>query len=148
MRVFIAAACAVVLSACATVEGPTELIGPMEAIQSAAAAAPRAVRGRFAMRVEAVGRRDGNIYLNSEDDYRDQRSLTVTIRPSAIGPLADRFGDEADRYLIGKRIVVDGEARRVHIDFTSDGRPTGKFYYQTHVDVVNADQVSIISASE
>lgn len=141
---------AVVMSSCATTDdrSPANLISPAEAIQSAATAAPQPVRGRFAMRVRAVGRRDGNIYLNSEDDYRDQRNLTVTIRPSAINPLAERFGDQADRFLIGKLIVVDGEARRVHIDFTENGRPTGKYYYQTHVDVRNADQLSIAAASE
>ena len=100
------------------------------------------------MRVRAVGRRDGNIYLNSEQDYRDQRNLTVTIRPSAINALAERFGEQADRFLIGRRIVVDGEARRVRIDFTYNGQPTGKYYYQTHVDVREASQLSIASAAE
>jgi hypothetical protein len=150
IRLLMIAVGAVVVSSCATTQGhsPANLIDPAEAIQSAATAAPQAVRGRFAMRVQAVGRRDGNIYLNSEEDYRDQRNLTVTIRPSAINALAERFGDQADRFLIGKRIVVDGEARRVQIDFTYNGQPTGKYYYQTHVDVREANQLSIASTAD
>lgn len=150
IRLLMIAVGAVVVSSCATTQGlsTANLIDPAEAIQSAATAAPQAVRGRFAMRVRAVGRRDGNIYLNSEQDYRDQRNLTVTIRPSAINALAERFGEQADRFLIGKRIVVDGEARRVQIDFTHNGQPTGKYYYQTHVDVREASQLSIASAAD
>lgn len=150
IRLLMFAVGAIALSSCATTQGqsPADLIGPAEAIVSAATAAPQAVRGRFAMRVQAVGRRDGNIYLNSEEDYRDQRNLTVTIRPSAINALAERFGEQADRFLIGKRIVVDGEARRVQIDFTHNGQPTGNYYFQTHIDVRNADQLSITTAGE
>lgn len=147
IRLLMLAASVVVTSSCATIENADRsgLITPFEAIQSAAAAAPSSVRGRFVIRVQGVGRQDGNVYLNSEIDYRDQRNLTIAILPSAIGPLAQQYGSEADVFLLGKRIVVTGEARRTRILFTEDGRPTGKYYYQTHVRVGDADQVSVES---
>lgn len=145
-RLILIVVCAVAVSSCATTDRPaSDLISPAEAIISAATAAPQPVRGRFTMRVAATGRRDGNIYLNSETDYRDQRNLTITILPGAIDQLAARYGAEADVFLMGKRVVVDGQARRVHIDFTGNGQPTGKYYYQTHVVVSDADQISIVT---
>lgn len=150
IRLLFLAGSAVATCSCATIESAdrSDLISPFEAIQSAAAAAPRSVGGQFAIRVQGVGRQDGNVYLNSETDYRDQRNLTIAILPSAIGPLAQRYGSEADVFLVGKRIVVTGEARRTRILFTENGRPTGKYYYQTHVRVSNANQVSVVSASQ
>jgi len=141
---------AAAISSCATIDGAgrSNLISPSEAIESAAAAAPRSVQGQFAIRVKGVGRQGGNIYLNSETDYRDQRNLTIAILPSAIGPLAQRYGSDPDVFLIGKRIVVSGEARRTQIHFTADGRPTGKYYFQTHVRVGNADQISVVTGNE
>ncbi len=128
---------ALALNACATATGPEA------AIHAAAAAAPNGVDGSYALRVVATGRQDGNIYLNSEADYRDQRNLTVAIHPSAIAPLTKRLGGEPDTLLKGKTITVRGLARRVRVDFTDEGRPTGKYYYQTHVDVTDAGQLSI-----
>lgn len=118
-------------------------IGPEEAIQSAAAAAPRGVLGVFELRVKATGRQDGNVYLNSEGDYRDQRNLTIELRPSALGVLRAAYGADPDDYLIGKQIQVRGTARRIRIDFLAGGTPTGKYYYQTHVVVSDAGQIVV-----
>ena len=138
------------LSACVTAHDSAraDLIGPIEAVLSAATAAPRPVRGVFTMRVKATGRQDGNLYLNSEDDYRDQRNLTIAIRPAAIAQLATRYGEQPDGFLIGKRITVTGAARRAQISFIHDGQATGKYYFQTHVDVNNAAQLSIVDTLE
>ena len=35
----------------------------------------------------------------------------------------------------------EGEARRVRIDFLTDGRPTGKYYYQTQIFIARGDQL-------
>lgn len=121
-------------------------IGPVEAIQSAAAAAPRAVVGVFVMRVSGAGRQDGNIYLNSEADYRDQRNLTVAFHPAAAESFIAQYGTAPDTFLVGKRIAVSGGARRVRINFSIDGRPTEKYYYQTHVNVWNSRQIRILGA--
>ena len=118
-------------------------IAPFEAIQAAAAAAPGRVPGVFEMRVVASGRQSGNIYLNSEKDYRDQRNLTIAIHPSAFAALHSRFGGDPDDALAGRVIRVKGAARRAQILFLENGRPTGKYYYQTHVDVIRGDQIEI-----
>ena len=125
------------LSACAAA------LTPMQAIFAAATAAPEGVPGVFVMQVRNAGRQDGRLFLNSEADYRDQRSLTVAISPSAFAGLEARFGRPLDTALVGQRIAVTGEARRTRIDFTGNGLPTGKYYFQTHVVVTDADQIAL-----
>ncbi len=100
--------------------------------------------GRFALHVQSAGRQDGNIYLNSELDYRDQRNLTVAIMPAAIEALTRRYGQPPDQFFAGKNIVVDGAARRMKIVFMADDAPSDKYYYQTHVAVEQADQIRIM----
>jgi hypothetical protein len=119
-------------------------IAPTQAILLAADAAPLGVKGTFALEVRAVGRQDGNIYLNSELDYRDQRNLTVAIFPDAAQELRQKFGEDADVALKGKHIKVRGEAIRVTIGFVADGVLTDKYYYQTHVNVHEANQVEVV----
>ena len=110
----------------------------------AADAAPAGVRGTFEMEARSAGRQDGNIYLDSELDYRDQRNLTIAVHPAAAVRLREKFGKDIDSLIIGKRIMINGEARRVKIVISFDGRLTGDYYYQTHVDVWDAGQLSIL----
>jgi hypothetical protein len=137
----------IVLAACQTTPAPhlasAGTIAPAQAIQAAASVAPR-VPGVFEIHVVASGRQSGNIYLNSEKDYRDQRNLTIAIHPRAFDGLRARFGGDPDAALAGMIIRVAGEARRVTIVFIDNGRPASKYYYQTHVDVVRADQIQIV----
>ena len=95
------------------------------------------------MPVQSTGRQNHILYLNSELDYRDQRNLTIAILPTAIAPLEARFGQDLDRFFVGKNIVVSGAAQRVKIAFFSNGQLTDKYYYQTHVDVRDADQLRL-----
>ncbi len=137
------------LTACAGT-GPTaedaRWLQPAQAIQLAAEAAPRGVTGTFVMRVQATGADGGRVYLNSEADYRDQRNLTIAITPVAAGALAARLGAPPAVALEGERIVVQGVATRVRIDFTIDGHPSGKYYYQTQVQVTDAAQIRVPAA--
>jgi len=120
-------------------------ISPMQAIFMAAEAAPAAVEGAFIMEVRGSGSQNGLIYLNSESDYRDQRSLTVSISPRAARQLAQRFGQPPRRALEGERILVQGAAARTRIDFISaNGWPSGKYYYQTHVRVTDGRQIQVL----
>ena len=122
---------------------PPAAIFPGEAITRAADAAPRGVRGRFVLKVRAVGRVGGRLYLNSELDYRDQRNLAVAVRPGAARATMKRLGLRRDGDFVGRRIAVDGVAERVRIDFTSNRRRSGKYYYQTHVRVNRPGQISL-----
>ena len=125
-----------------TMERPR--ISPTEAVMAAAEAAPGGVRGVFAMRVAATGWVESRVYLNSENDYRDQRNLTINIAPRAAATLARRHGARADRFFVGKHIEVRGTARRTRIDFVSRNRRTGLYYYQTHVAVEDPDQIVVV----
>jgi len=118
---------------------------PQQAVMAAASAAPRMVPGIFSMQVKATGKERGRTFLNSELDYRDQRNLTVTIEPRAAKALAARFGSPPDVFFKGKAIEVRGAARRVTIGFFENGRPTGLYYYQTHVNVRGADQIRLMN---
>ena len=143
-------ACGLVLSlaaGCASVPASTDAassITPERAVLLAATAAPAGYGGVFAVRVQAVGTQNGNIYLNSEADYRDQRNLSVAITPSAAKELTARLGAPPNVALYGKRILVKGLASRVTIYFIADGKPTDKYYYQTHVHVSDANQIQLV----
>jgi len=123
---------------------PSQPITPIQAILAAASAAPNVVKGVFVLEVRATGRQDGNIYLNSELDYRDQRNLTIAIFPDAAPELRRKFSNDVDVALKGKRIRVSGVAQRVKIGFFENGEFTGKYYYQTHVDVTAANQIEVL----
>jgi hypothetical protein len=141
---------AVLLGGCSTVPDAAPVsagIGPREAIVLAADAAPNGISGTFILVVRATGREGGRVYLNSELDYRDQRCLTINVNPAAAQMLEERFGSAPDVYFRGKSIRVRGTARRVQIHFIAAGRPTGKYYYQTHVDVSSADQIELANST-
>lgn len=120
------------------------LFRPVGAIATAAAAAPRSVRGVFALSVRRTDFVGKVLFLNSEADYRDQRSLAIQVLPAAVIQLRARYGRDIEHQLSGKSIRVLGSARRVRIDFTIDGRPSGKYYYQTHVPVGDAAQIELL----
>jgi len=121
---------------------------PYEAIQLAAAAAPRGVPGPFLVRIQAMGTDPGYTYLNTELDYRDQRNLTLVLTPTAVRALELRLGTDLRAGLIGKQLRVNGEARRVRIVFFANGHPTSKYYYQTHVRVNDARQIEVVAGSD
>ena len=134
----------------ATVAAPPTLaseLGPREAIFAAADAAPAPVAGLFVLEVRAGGRQRGRIFLNSELDYRDQRNLTIRLEPRAAAALERELGMPPEDFFIGKSIRVRGEARRVRIDFLDSGQPSGLYYYQTHVPVIDPAEIEIVEES-
>jgi len=95
------------------------------------------------MTVKATGKTD-RVHLNSERDYRDQRNLSIAIEADAAAALAAILGAPPERALKGKQILVAGTARRAKIVFFAEGRPTDKYYYQTHVVVTKASQIQLL----
>ncbi|MCF6225745.1 MAG: hypothetical protein L3J22_05500 [Xanthomonadales bacterium] len=110
----------------------------------AADAAPESVAGVFEMKVVGTGRDKGKIYLNSEADYRDQRSLNIVVRPQAVKSFMETHGSPLDTFLKGKRIRVSGEAKRAKITMNCGGRKTDMYYYQTHVQVKDINQIEVL----
>ena len=137
---------ALLVSGCATTSSTpsqSQWIQPIQAVQLAAAAAPDGVPGVFALQVQGTGTKDNFTYLNSELDYRDQRSLTIEITHGAARQLETRLGAPPIVALKGKRILVRGVATRTKIVFIADDAPTDKYYYQTHVRVTAPEQIEL-----
>lgn len=137
-----------ILAACQTAP-PTRFAGgqviePALAVMAAADVAPRGFSGRFGFIVRRADMVGSRLFLNSYPDYRDQRNLSVAIDPGVLAALRARHGENLRAAFLGRSILVDGEARRMRIDFTVNGRPSGKYYFQTHVAVTRPDQLQII----
>jgi len=119
------------------------LIDPGQAVLRAAAAPHSGVTGVFVMEVQATGRTD-KVHLNSELDYRNPRNLSIAVMPDAAAELERLLGGPPEVVLKGKRIQVNGTARLTRIDFVVDDKPSGKYYYQTHVRVRDASQIQVL----
>ena len=119
------------------------LIDPGQAVLRAAAAPNRGITGVFALTVRGTGRTK-IVHLNSEADYRDPRNLSIAVVPAAAAELERILGSRPEKALKGKRILVSGTAKRTRIDFIVHGRATGKYYYQTHVKVTDASQITVL----
>ena len=116
----------------------------MEIIRSAAESAPNGVQGEYVLYIKAAGSQGPFVYLNTEEDYRDQRSVTVALHPSIIPQFIAKYGSKPQDYFINRSISVVGQAKRVRINFNSQGKPTDKYYYQTHIRVMDISQIKVI----
>jgi hypothetical protein len=121
----------------------TNLIHPAQAIERAAALPETGITGVFSLTVRRVDKVGHTYFLDSEPDYRDQRNLAIAVSQEAATDLEKQMGASLDSAFKGKEIVVSGTARRVKIDFVLHDQPTGKYYYQTHVDVKSASQITV-----
>ena len=141
MRSLVLIAIALFICACSTV--PTNSRGwidPVDAIRAANDDPRHGVRGEFIITVKALDSYPERSFLNSEKDYRDQRNLTIRMPTSIVPKLEERLGVKFQG-LKNRRLVVLGVAKRNRIDFVADGKPTGKYYYQTHVQVDSPTQI-------
>lgn len=119
------------------------IVPAASAVVLASEQAPDGIGGIFGFRVAGVGRDKGEFFLNSKEDYRDPACLTIRFSEAAANEFHRRHGEFPDVFLKGKDVTVVGEARRRRIDFVTFGLPSDKYYYQTHVDVTDAEQVRI-----
>lgn len=123
----------------------SQVIAPALAVMAAADAATRGFPGTFGFTVQRVDMVGPRLFLNSYPDYRDQRNLSVAIDFRVLPALRDRYGQNLQAAFLHHEIKVIGIARRTRIDFTNDGKPSGKYYFQTHVRVSDPDQIKIVS---
>jgi len=120
----------------------------MEAVFGAAEVAPAGFRGTFVLKVKATGRQGGSLFLNSELDYRDQRCLMIALAPRTVDQLHRILGKLPGDGLLDQSILVCGTARRVEIGFNDQfGHLTDRYYYQTHVQIIDAEQISVLRLS-
>lgn len=141
MRLFLVAVTILLASACSSVQrNPSGWIEPVEAVRMANEDPEYGVRGEFVLTVKALDSYPGRSFLNSELDYRDQRNLTIRMPTSMLPRLEERLGVKFGE-LKGRQLVITGVAKRARINFVSDNKPTGKYYYQTHVSVDSPTQI-------
>lgn len=134
------------LSACSTTgpsQSPEALTNVMTLIEQSEAAAPYGVAGNFTLKIKSVGQQGGVVYLNTQEDYRDRRNITVRLSAEFATQIVNNSSDSLAEFFVGKVIRVAGEAKREHIDFTSRGRATGKYYYQTHIAVEDSAKILV-----
>jgi hypothetical protein len=118
---------------------------PEEAVMKAADAAPGFVTAVFDFAVRRTEQVGSDFFLNREEDYRDPRNISVVLDPDAQRQLRNSYGDDLSRYFVGHHMLALGTARRVQIDFIDDrGKPSGKYYYQTHIGIVSPRQLERI----
>ena len=72
-------------------------------------------------------------------------AITVALHPSVITQLSAKYGMPPQDYFIDKKIVINGEAKRVKIAFTYKGKPTNKYYYQTHTRLMDISQLKVLN---
>ena len=118
-------------------------VKPEKAVMAAARAGPEGFGGVFKMTVAAVGHQGGKVFLNSQSDYRDPRNLTIAMTEATAEEVERKAGLSDASGLIGRKIYVRGSARTVRVNFIVDGRPSGKYYYQTHVAVSDPVQIAV-----
>lgn len=123
------------------------IYSPIEAIEGAASK-PMGFRGTFEMRVKRAeygqGKSKGFIFLNSEEDYRDRRCLTIRIPPATVRDSLAK-GIDPIKFYQSKLIRIDGIAEQNKIFFFSDsGIQSDNYYYQTHVVALSLNQITVM----
>ena len=133
------------LSDCSYLESSGDVfISPLNAIQLTSESESNSQIGEFQMQVKSIDNFQRMTFLNSELDSKDQRNLTIAIRPRAVQQLTKKYGDKLQEQLLNSEIKVSGEAKRQKIWVLHRNLNTGQYYYQTKVFVKSADQISFL----
>lgn len=120
-----------------------EAVEPLAPAEAIALAALAPTEGVFRFTVVAQGQDERRIYLNSELDYRLPTCLTVAIDRKLEGDLR-RLSGAGNGSLVGQTIRVAGTVARIRIYHVDEKRrPLDRYYYQTHVAVVSAAQLTV-----
>ena len=93
---------------------------------------------------EGRGMSAGRWYLNSKADYRDFRSLNISLDPWVVQQLKERNGIEIVDELLGRSVRVQGQTFRVPIHFICEGRQAEAYYFQTQLPVERMSQIELL----
>ena len=95
------------------------------------------------MTVESAAKVGSTLYLNSEDDYRDRKNLSIAVDMDIYDDLRRDIGGDPEVILDGKRIRVAGVAKATPIKRRnrSDDQVS---YYQTRIYVYDPRQIEVL----
>lgn len=132
------------LFGCASTGSNTKIGDTMQLIAKTAELAPAGVAGSFVFTVKATGEENGRVFLNSEEDYRDRRNVSMVLSPKVITQVEAEYQQSPQTFFVNKKVQVEGTAKQVKVVFASKGKPTNKYYYQTHIAVDQLEQLTLL----
>ncbi len=102
------------------------------------------VKGVFELTVNGTGKDGGWYYLNSNKNYRIKNNLTISFSKHIYKRLSKKYGKDPLEFLIGKKIHVKGEAKKVKIHKIENGKVTNLVYFQSHVILDAIKNIEIV----
>ncbi|KZN30161.1 hypothetical protein N480_04220 [Pseudoalteromonas luteoviolacea S2607] len=139
---YLPVAFALLLGACSSTTYKLEQT--MDLIAASEAKAPHGVSGTFEFEVKAAGKVDGEIFLNTQENFRDRRSISIALSPEVIRAFIRKEGLSPKVYFIGKKIQVTGEAKRKQVFLKSNGIKMSSYFFLTEISVTSLDQIKEI----
>lgn len=94
------------------------------------------------MAVCGTGHVNGSVFLDSRENYRDQRTLIIEI-PDAVVQRAGLTPEQVQGRYLGRRIRVSGWARRVPINVYDNRGNVIRIYDQIQVHLSALDAVQL-----
>ncbi|MFC4699047.1 hypothetical protein ACFO4O_02620 [Glaciecola siphonariae] len=135
------------LSGCSSTEEKQGIqdTNTMLIIEKTAEMAPQSIEGEFILRIKNTATVNRDVMLNTQKDYRDQRSVTVKIPRNFVLAMTQMHGEHPEKFFDNKRIRVRGTAKRQRIVFfDTNGQATDKYYYQTHIIPERPETIEVI----
>lgn len=123
----------------------SSVYSPREAI-AAASRDETGASGVFEFKVASIGggAKGRAVFLNSEEDYRDPKNLTVMVRPAAVKAIEAKLGKPLDKAFNGKRVRVTGTAQKAKINlYDADNKRTGETETQVRITVTEAASIVV-----
>ncbi|MCF6442135.1 hypothetical protein L1077_22160 [Pseudoalteromonas luteoviolacea] len=118
----------------------------MDLIAKTEAAAPNSIYGVYRFKVKSAARRGSVVFLNTEDDYRDRRSVAIVLDLEEIKQLTELHGQSPEVFFLNKQVEVVGEAYRAKVNlYCLPGVKPTQYYYQTRISVQHYDFIKVIN---
>ena len=96
------------LSACSSVQHLPALgegtIANMNLIALSEQSAPQGVSGTFQFYIKTAGSQYGDVFLNTEADYRDRRAITISIDSKVAAKLTENTDNQPTHFLEVKQL--------------------------------------------
>ncbi|MBQ4809763.1 hypothetical protein A7985_04515 [Pseudoalteromonas luteoviolacea] len=136
---FLPIALTLLLGACSSTVYKSEQT--MELIAASEANAPHGVSGTFEFEIKGSGKVDGEVFLNTEENFRDRRSISIALSPKVVMAFIRKEGLSPKIYFLDKKIQVTGEAKRKKVFLTSNGKKMRSYFFLTEINVTSLDQI-------